>query len=455
MSVQDQINRLETAKQNIAAAIGQKGVTVPESSTLDTYGDYISQIQAGGGGGKRTCRIVVGTSTAGWTASDCDYLCDGTSDESEINTALQSLPADGGDLVILDGTYNIADTILVDKPNTRIIGSGAVIQDGSASLALGLSITQDHCTIDGLQMDKSTLVSGYIMIKSTGASTSISNCILISKPPGASGGTQQTLLDLSASTAKDSLVQSCSLSVFPGSGVKLCDGVIDTSNIDNTNYGTGHAVAINGGDTVTVQGCHINGDIDGSATKIVIANNHISNHDTPTINVGSITFAGNIVVGGFMVSGSYTSSTYSMLIDGNYIDGGLNIDAPGSSFGSGALTISNNIINGMIQASILIPGAIIQGNVINNGFIGLDGYDIPSLSIVGNVIREPVGAGILGMGTISKSLISGNTFAKSSWGGSEQVIMGTLTSCLIEGNISIGKNIIEMGNDNTIINNKY
>ena len=28
--------------------------------------------------GKRTCRYVVGTSTAGWTAADCDFLC-GTS----------------------------------------------------------------------------------------------------------------------------------------------------------------------------------------------------------------------------------------------------------------------------------------------------------------------------------------------------------------------------------------
>ena len=28
--------------------------------------------------GKRTARFSIGTSTNGWTANDCDYLCDGT-----------------------------------------------------------------------------------------------------------------------------------------------------------------------------------------------------------------------------------------------------------------------------------------------------------------------------------------------------------------------------------------
>ena len=46
---------------------------------------------------KRTARFVVGTSTAGWTAADCDYLCDGTADDVEINAAIIALPATGGD----------------------------------------------------------------------------------------------------------------------------------------------------------------------------------------------------------------------------------------------------------------------------------------------------------------------------------------------------------------------
>ena len=44
---------------------------------------------------KRTARFVVGTSTAGWTAADCDYLCDGTADQTEINAAITALPCNG------------------------------------------------------------------------------------------------------------------------------------------------------------------------------------------------------------------------------------------------------------------------------------------------------------------------------------------------------------------------
>ena len=54
--------------------------------------------------GKRTCRFVVGTSTAGWTQADCDFLCDGTNDDVELQAAIDALPAGGGEIAILGGT---------------------------------------------------------------------------------------------------------------------------------------------------------------------------------------------------------------------------------------------------------------------------------------------------------------------------------------------------------------
>lgn len=51
MSVATEIQRLNTAKADIKAAIEAKGVTVPSSATIDTYDDYVSQISGGGGGG--------------------------------------------------------------------------------------------------------------------------------------------------------------------------------------------------------------------------------------------------------------------------------------------------------------------------------------------------------------------------------------------------------------------
>ncbi len=74
--------------------------------------------------GRGSARIVVGTSEAGWTADDCDYLCDGTADNVEINAAIQALPSTGGEIVILDGTYNISRAILVNKANVTLSGCG-------------------------------------------------------------------------------------------------------------------------------------------------------------------------------------------------------------------------------------------------------------------------------------------------------------------------------------------
>lgn len=75
--------------------------------------------------GKRVARFTIGTSTAGWTADQVDYLCDGTDDQVEINAAITALPATGGEVVILDGTYNIGSPILISKNNVTISGNGS------------------------------------------------------------------------------------------------------------------------------------------------------------------------------------------------------------------------------------------------------------------------------------------------------------------------------------------
>lgn len=93
------------------------------------FGAVLGQSRNAGGApttstGKRTVRFSIGTSTNGWTANDCDYLCDGTDDQVEINAAIQALPSGGGEIVILDGTYNISATILINRNNVSLIGNG-------------------------------------------------------------------------------------------------------------------------------------------------------------------------------------------------------------------------------------------------------------------------------------------------------------------------------------------
>lgn len=118
-------------------------ISVALSSQADnaaTFGSdggiYVAQSGGGGGGGKRYAVFVVGTSTAGWTAAECDYLCDGTDDHVEINQAIYDLPDAGGEIVLLPGTYNISQYIRANASG----GYGDVLLHGAGSHAQSVTL---------------------------------------------------------------------------------------------------------------------------------------------------------------------------------------------------------------------------------------------------------------------------------------------------------------------------
>ncbi|BCI60654.1 NosD domain-containing protein [Solibaculum mannosilyticum] len=167
MSIQDQLIRLQSAKASLAAAISGKGVTVPETAKLDAYGGLVDQIStSGGGSGVRTCRLVIGTSAAGWTQSDCDVLCTGQGDDDAINNAIQQVGSmGGGEIVLLSGTYIVSTPIMVQSPNISLRGNGSstVIQRGYSGSAVGVvNITGDNCGIAACVIDSNlTDTAGY------------------------------------------------------------------------------------------------------------------------------------------------------------------------------------------------------------------------------------------------------------------------------------------------------
>ena len=94
-------------------------------------------------------RFIVGTSTAGWTLEDCDYLCDGTNDTTIINSAIQALPATGGEIILLDGIYTVqnpAQTKITLKSNVLLRGNGVgtIIQP-----SLNYQYAQDLIQVSG------------------------------------------------------------------------------------------------------------------------------------------------------------------------------------------------------------------------------------------------------------------------------------------------------------------
>lgn len=107
--------------------------------------------------GKRTARFIVGTSAAGWTEKDCDYLCDGTDDQVEINAAIQALPTSGGEVVILAGTYNITAKIDVNRVMIMLVGNGpaTVLKRMWRSTAAEgvVHVSSSNCVVANLTVD--------------------------------------------------------------------------------------------------------------------------------------------------------------------------------------------------------------------------------------------------------------------------------------------------------------
>lgn len=107
----------------------------------------------------RTARFVVGTSTAGWTVDDCDYLCDGTDDQVEIQAAINALPTGGGEIIILDGEYNIGQPVTIGTSFVSIRGSGystvLKVMDTSALSCAGTETSSlQGVTVNNIKISK-------------------------------------------------------------------------------------------------------------------------------------------------------------------------------------------------------------------------------------------------------------------------------------------------------------
>lgn len=123
----NQVSALLSTQADNAATFGIDG------------GIYVAESGGGTGGGKKVA-VVVGTSASGWTANDCDYLCDGTDDQVEINLAIAA--AEVGQVLLLPGTYNIGSQIVIGN-DTSLCGAGPFVAAYDAAPLRGSVVIRD------------------------------------------------------------------------------------------------------------------------------------------------------------------------------------------------------------------------------------------------------------------------------------------------------------------------
>ena len=358
--------------------------------------------------GKRTCRFVVGTSTAGWTKKDCDYLCDGTDDQVEIQAAINALPSTGGEVVVLDGTYNIASSIAINKHNITITGNGSstvlkkMWDSGSYAIPV-LDAKMSNICIKYLQIDGNRAVyqSGF-GIASGGSPSNINNKYI-------------TIIGVTIKNFRYGVYTSFSktdVGVFDSVFQNIEEAVSVGGNSDYGHYNS-FCIISNNRFLSCRQGASVSyGDY------ILISNNIIYNDsrsdfcfyatESKFVNITSnICFGGDI---GVIISDSYNN------VSGNII---------------------NNCNTGLrIQGS----NSNITGNTCINNNSGIELYSSNKCNVTGNTC-------IRGTGLSSDYTSTQYTIC----------LKGTNNNYnLIANNNIMGKNyVIEGGTGNTFVNNKY
>lgn len=286
------------------------------------------------GGAKRPATVVVGTSTSGHTVQSVDYLCDGTNDHEEINAAIAALPSSGGKIIILNGSYNLSASIIVNKPNVTIEGSGYATVIGSAASTV-LVINSARCNVRGLYVAGQNIINQIgIDVAAAATRCEISDCVISDtdtciKISGTYCAVHSNKIDYgniygvsvqgSYATIKDNLFSNCLISVrvYYVSGVIVKGNTIHTSGAVN-----GYGVNLINSDTCVVSNNIIRSAHVGIEVYSYPANSTYCSVDSNLViectnGIQLSNAHDNSISCNLVQNEAYTSTSYSMYISGS------------------------------------------------------------------------------------------------------------------------------------------
>lgn len=302
----------------------------------------------------KPAKFVIGTSIAGWQSGDCNYLCDGTDDQYQINDAIAALPVSGGEIIILNGTYNISAKINVNKNNVSIRGNG------NATIFKRMwdsTIVEGVINIDGYD---NCIAKTFRIDGNKGTYTSSNNCGIFLNNSGYNKindvfcNNNATGIYLSSSSNNTVTGDNCNNN---SAGIYLYNSSNNntvTGNNCNNNYNNG--IYLNGSSNNTVTGniCYDNsiGIYFYNSNNNTVTGNNCNNNNGTGIYLSDSsnnTVTGDTCIRGTGQPGDYTSNQYTIRLfstNNNYnlmvgcnckgkditIDGGTGNQAYGNLF---------------------------------------------------------------------------------------------------------------------------
>ncbi len=463
--IDDRLNNIEdmvTARGGGHMEMAESLGTGPYHMELDEEEDFCAA---------RSCRVTVGTSAAGWTEEDCDYLCDGSADEAELNAAIAALlTLGGGKLMILAGTYSLTGDIRVaddhggayveaeDYKSVWLCGEG-----GGTVLSGPYTIQHEKCRlrISSLHLedvkikcmsqyidyseftmhDCSVTASGGIVVWENAAAAEVRNCRFSVNDQYTAG---ERLIFL----------------VLSGGKIRIQDNIIDagqngeyapSENTHGINIGASHRVGGEGDSLVTgnlVLGCGTGiagggGYISGNT--IVHTGTGILMQDSCTIVWNTIL---NIQETGIKETGSAVGP-----VAGNYISNQYFLQKPEGTTGvdiyceTGSNVLQNYIDDmsvGILARSARLQApfrcaAILSGNIIAAGKSGIQLAASTDTLNGAAVTKQSHSLLVLG-----NQIIAGTTSIE---------ISSVFKKCLIAQNMCPDAPIVNHGTENTVTGN--
>lgn len=305
--------------------------------------------------------------------SDADFICTGTSDDVQIQAAIDSLSAIlGGIIFIKPGLYQINDDIVITNPNVTIsgVGNGTILKlrDNINRPVIQIKSTALFSIIENIKIDGNKANNTTPTFGNHGIYTNSSD------------GIYQNITFINCYNG--------GIWVYKGSRNKILNCSIDSCNIAiRINNSSNYNRILNNSITNNDWGVSI---YDGGVGEICVGNKVVNNYiynclgENPSISLAGI---------------SVLNSPYT-LVDGNTIldNYGRGIECFNGSYGT---IISNNHVSNCGLPTVLVDGAI---------YVGMAGIDTGPdfyLKIINNTVTGCGDNGIWVSGNYY-NIISGN-----------------------------------------------
>lgn len=227
--------------------------------------------------------IVAASNSSNQSKYGADYVCTGSDDYKIIQQAIDSLSADGGKVLLLEGTYSISNTINITQANTTIEGMGDSTKiicqyDISGSV---FNIQYDHCEFKHFYISEIGTTK-VISIFTTSKAINYLNVDNIN----------MGCMGMAFTSGKGgNFITFTNCQIFGDTGIYMASNVYNYVNIHNCNIGTDSIAITLYGHNCIISNNYINGIVlSATSTNNIISNNLVkstisndSGNDTNTI----------------------------------------------------------------------------------------------------------------------------------------------------------------------------